>query len=140
MYTAVPDPAWPAGYEQRVRQQVQAQWAVIREAETAAPSGRDNASAVKAALPPAEPYWPYRVQGAWESYRQARITADRLIDASDRLPAASPGEAVADDAWWHASIADHDAEDAYEQFCAAWDNWQRGPEIPAEPAEPEAGS
>ena len=24
MYTAVPDPAWPTGYEQRVQQQVQA--------------------------------------------------------------------------------------------------------------------
>ena len=140
MYTAVPDPAWPTGYEQRVQQQVQAQWAVIREAEAVAPSSRDKASAAKAALPPADPSWPHRVQDAWESYRQARITADRLIDATGRLPAPSPGERAADDAWWHANIADHDAEEAYEQFCGAWDAWQHGPEISAEHDEPEAGS
>jgi hypothetical protein len=62
------------------------------------------------------------------------------IDTADRLPAAEPGEAAADDAWWQACAADHDADVAYEQFSAAWGEWRRGPEISAEPDEPEAGS
>jgi hypothetical protein len=138
MYTEVPDPAWPTGLEQRVGQQVEAQWAVLRKAETAAHGGRD-ARAFTAAVPSADPWWPGHVRATWESYRQARMTADRIIDAADRLPATEQGEAAADDAWWHAYIADHDSDVAYEQFSAAWGDWRREPEISAEPDEPEAG-
>ena len=80
------------------------------------------------------------MRAAWESCRQARVTAGRLIDVVGRLPAAEPGEAAADDAWWQACAADHDADVAYEQFSAAWGEGRRGPEISAEPDEPEAGS
>ena len=64
----------------------------------------------------------------------------RLIDATGRLPAAEPGEGVADDAWWQVSVADHDADVAYAQFSAAWGGWRHGPGTSAGPDEPEAGS
>jgi hypothetical protein len=139
MYTAVPDPDWPAGYERSVRQRAEAQWATIRQAETAARSGCGSPRAVAAALQPAHPGWPAQVRAAWESYRQATAAAGKLADAASRT-AAWPGEGEADTAWWTARYADHDADTAYEQFTATWHDWQTGPEVPAGLEEREAGS
>ena len=139
MYTAVPDPDWPPGYEQAVRLNVETQWTGIREAEAAAYRGHDNSTAARTALQPADSGWPARVRAAWESYRQARTTADRLAEAGSR-PAARQGPDAADEAWWKARYADHDAEVAYEAFTAEWDDWQTGHELSAGPDEPEAGA
>jgi hypothetical protein len=49
------------------------------------------------------------------------MTADRLTAASGRLQAAAADQAAADAAWDQACFADRDAEAAYEQFGAAWD-------------------
>ena len=140
MYTAIPDPARPAGHEQVVRHQAETQWAVIRESEAATSGGPKNAKTVKAPPRPADAHWPEPVRDAWEYYRQARLAADQFDIASRRLSATEPGRRVADEAWWQADIADHDAEVAYEHYCAVWEEWQIGPEISAAPEEPEAGS
>jgi hypothetical protein len=140
MYTAIPDPNWPTGYEQAVRQRVEAQWTAIREAESAVNAAAGGRRSEATALPPAHPTWPGPVRAAWESYRQARTAADELIEVGNRLAEAGPDERQADTASWNASCADHDAETAYEQFTAAWDDWQFGHGMPIGPDELEAGS
>lgn len=135
MYTAVPDPACPAGQQWAMRRQAEARLVFIRKAAAARYGNTDYASA----LQPADSDWPAQVRAAWDSCQRAQTAADELIDAS-RGPRARLGEGEDDNAWWRAYEAGHDADVAYEEFTAAWDDWQFGHEMPAGPDEPEAGS
>jgi hypothetical protein len=92
------------------------------------------------ALRPADPLWPPRVRATWESYRQARTTADERIDAASRLPEAWRGEGEDDTAWWKAHGADHDVDVAYEEFTTVWGDWQIGHDTSPGPEDHEAGS
>jgi hypothetical protein len=98
MYTEVPDPSRPDGYEQAVRQRTETQWAAIREAQSAVNGAGGNSHSPGAGLRPADPGWPARVQAAWDSYRQAQTAAGQLNEAADRPPEAWPDEGQADTA------------------------------------------
>lgn len=134
-YTAVPDPACPAGQQLAQSRQAEAQLTVIRKAAAASYGSPDYSSALR----PADPGWPAEVRTAWESYQRAQATADGHIDAASHQPQAWPCEGKGNTAWWEAHSAGRDADVAYEEFSMAWRDWQFGHEMTG-PEEPEAGS
>lgn len=134
-YTAVPDPACPAGQQLARSRQAEAQLTVTREAAAARSGSPDYSSA----LQPADPGWPAEVRAAWESCQRAQAIAGEHIDAASRQPQAWPGEGEAGTAWWEAHSAGHDAGVACEEFSMAWRDWQFGHEMTG-PEEPGAGS
>jgi hypothetical protein len=89
---------------------------------------------------PADPTWPEPVQNAWESFRQAKVTANQLRAAYEQqCAAAGLDDAATHEAWWQGLDALHNAEVAYDDYTAAWHEWHFGPETSAEHEEPEAG-
>ena len=89
---------------------------------------------------PADPSWPEPVQNAWESFRQAKVTANQLRAAYEQqCAAAGLDDAATHEAWWQGLDALHNAEVAYDDYTAAWHEWHFGPETSAEHEEPEAG-
>jgi hypothetical protein len=62
-----------------------------------------------------------------------------VVDAGKRFQEAHPEE---DDltAWSEVHLAGHDADAAYDEYAAAWDQWQNSLGHSAVPDEPEAGA
>lgn len=94
MYTAVPDPACPAGQQLTQSRQAEAQLTVTRKAAAARYGSPDYSSAPQ----PADPGWSAEVRAAWESYQRAQAIVGEHIDAANHQPQAWPGEGKDDTA------------------------------------------
>jgi hypothetical protein len=119
------------------KQPDEAQRAVIGEADADPHARASEARAVPGA---ADTRWPKAVRTAWESYRQARVTAVQLAADYEERYAAGPDTAETEEAFWQGINAVNDAEVAYQDYEAARDRWHVRPEVSAEPDEPEAAS